>query len=269
MITPEERDRRAAAKEAEKLALRLAKQKAREEARRAAKAAKAAEARLEQAPKVERAFVRPDRRWVSLDVATTTGYALWDGKKLVEAGNITPAKAGQKEPWHPHVRRVLRGNERVVFPFRKEALAWRSLAGSSLGYGDISNQPELVPDVDLISYAVFESVHVRFPVAATDLGIRHGRARVHLGCDDDEGPRIYSVSPQEWRRVVADAYLGTSWPSPGKATGKSADRHKLTSCRLVLDQFGIDVGKDHDVAEAILVGVWFIRTQMPVAKITL
>lgn len=248
--------KRAAEREAAKVAAKVAKEEQKAAAKAARAEAKAAKAR--QASKVEdtgpmEVFrADPRARWASLDLAKSSGYALWMGTRLVECGSIRPrAKSGHDMPWDKWSRvAFLPNGKSVTFDFDREELAWKSLTWN-LVYDN-----ELTVSGTEIKYVVIERAHVRFPGAALDLGERHGRVKNYLGVTRGplDGPRGFRSTPSQWRQVVEKVNPGFVWPA-------KAD-HKAISLTMALKMYGRSLGKADDVADAIHVGGWFVATYL-------
>lgn len=209
----------------------------------------------------------PRARTLSIDLAKVAGYALWQGRRLVEVGEVRPASKYLDRPWHAWDRVVVVGDKVVTHHFANERAAWASLQ-NNIHFHD----GQLVSAVEDVRYVVFEGTYPRFAGAALDLGKRRGRVEVYLGLTDnneeDTGApphhRMFSVDPNEWRAHVSKRIPGFVWVSEGRKSrgDKTGERHKAIALRVVHEQFQRQLGKRHDIAEAVLVGWWFMSTHM-------
>lgn len=210
-------------------------------------------------------------RWVSLDLAVkVSGYALWAGRKLVEVGEIRPAHEDRNKPWHPFVRVVVAHGKTYTFSFRNERLAYASLFGSVFYNG------ELVASIDDIQYAVFEGTYPHYFGAFRKLVMLRQRVEDALRLTDDtDDPafpphfRYWEVQKAEWQRSVTERIPGFVWVSEGhKIKGEvSSKKHKATAIRVVESLYPhTQLGERHDVAEAVLVGLWFDSAYLSTAK---
>lgn len=104
---------------------------------------------------------------------------------------------------------------------------------------------ELIRGHDLV---VIERAYGPSPKAVDSLAFRRGyvTALAH-----GVGAQVVEVNTSGWRRVAAEAF-GVSWPR------KSAE-DKALARSLVAQEYGCDVGDDE--ADAVLVGLWCIRTR--------
>lgn len=168
---------------------------------------------------------------LSLDIASITGYALWDAGVLLEAGEVRRA-----------YRRMRRYVKRVYYPE---------------GVADSEPLPEpdtwklFTPASDPFSWPehlVIEAPFVgRNPKTGLSLGERHGRIIAYLGFESYT--RITKYEPDAWREKCFT--LGAQWPKR-LAGEKHGEALKAEAMRLVLKHWKASV--PHDVAEAILAG---------------
>ena len=256
----------AAKQERAKAKLAKLELKAANEQRRAAeKAAKAEEKRIreERAKPKDGWLADPTQCFVAIDLATTSGYAIFDGPNLVEAGTIKPFKAAHSEPWERYVRTAERPTGAVSAVFIDERTAWESLGDGmrfdmQLGQLEAARAP---------AYVMFEAVFVGFNKGIqTALGLsRHrGAVDVYLGARAG-GVKAFEVTVTTWRKQVA-ADLGVVWPvGDGKPTKKDAGlRRAMTkrkSIETVQKYFGVTLSDD--AAEAVLIGWYFTRMYFP------
>jgi hypothetical protein len=164
---------------------------------------------------------RQKMKWLSIDPAGTSGYAVWQGDQLLTTGIVKKKGA--------HGKHYLTLNA-ATYACRYDA--WVRLLNDSEATLIVIEE-----GCGSFTTAVKSQAELR--------GYIHAIADAVLPC--------YSyfevVNVSEWRRVIKEGY-GISWP-------KDRDRCKALSVQLVKDHFGIEVTNDE--SDAILIGAAALR----------
>lgn len=161
--------------------------------------------------------------WLSADLSKScSGLALWRGSELLRVASLRPKGKQGKHAFGS-------------VTYESDIAAWRSAFRG--------------PGEERLGALVHEA----------GLGHRMGTARIlaehrggvlmlwRIAC----GGPVVSVNVNEWRRVAREAW-GVSWPKDGAAC-------KALAVSLVREHYGREVSKDE--ADAVLVGVWALRTR--------
>jgi len=176
--------------------------------------------------------------WLSLDVATVTGVAIWAGRGIVTTMIVRPHPKGTSAMKASRWALDIGTGKPEVYP--SEVAAWRAVLA-------------WCPTTP--SRLVLEEGFVGKPGAAKVVAERRGRVLGILAVlGVDEAGRVI---PSEWRRVVRETWGRViAWPSAGEDC-------KRMAVDLVRERWGHDVTADE--ADAVLVGWWARCTGVMVA----
>lgn len=172
-------------------------------------------------------------RWLSIDPATKTGIARWEGPRLVSVATLRPMTAGEAKP-HGCTKGdlaaiVLLDGRRVIVPHVTTARAWSSL----------------LPGIEAV---IIEEAMGFQPKTVAQLGYRRGY--IAALCEQ-RNVAVTEVNTSSWRKVAGDAW-GVSFPA-------KSDAAKVLAQSLVREHFGVECTDDE--ADAVLVGHWALRTR--------
>lgn len=173
-------------------------------------------------------------RWYSIDPATKTGIAVWEGDQLEMVGTVRPAKA--KEAKQADVPRA----DALTVDWRNTETRWTFTARNRMHFWRflLADGPTVVAE-EAMGFS---------PKAVAQLGFRRGYVAAIV---EVAFGTLIEVNSSEWRRVAREAY-GVSFPNNSEAA-------KALAVSLVHEQFGLECSDDE--ADAVLVGVWALRTQ--------
>ena len=172
-------------------------------------------------------------RWLSVDPATKTGIARWDGPRLVSVATLRPMTATEAKP-HGCAKGdmaalVLLDSRRVLIPHVTTARAWAWLLAG-------------------IDAVVIEEAMGFQPKTVAQLGYRRGY--IAALCEQ-RGVPVTEVNTSSWRKVAGEAW-GVSFPA-------KSDAAKILAQSLAAEHFGVLCTDDE--ADAVLVGHWALRTR--------
>jgi hypothetical protein len=170
-------------------------------------------------------------RWLSLDIAEVSGYAVWRGNKLEYCGELSKKPRG-KGKWQD-VRHYPGQEEPELTEYRGEREAWQAVGLDPF-------------HIDDPKYYVVEAVNAHFASAAISLSERQGRVVAYLELENYK--KWIRVEPSKWRRGSAKDLPDGKWP-------KGRTEKKQAAQSLVSKLWNIDAGPD--VADAVLIGRWF------------
>lgn len=169
-------------------------------------------------------------RWLSIDPATKTGIARWDGERLLGVATMRPP--GAKEAKSQGVTKALGqtvASAQGVDVYRDRKHAWASLLSGC-------------------DAVVIEEAMGFRPKAVSQLAFRRGYIAAFC---ESRGITYAEVNTSEWRRVAGEAF-GVSFPANSEAA-------KALAIKLVREHYGAECSDDE--ADAVLVGLWAIRTR--------
>lgn len=167
-------------------------------------------------------------RWLSVDPATKTGIARWDGPRLVSVATLRPLLAAEQRA-HPEAALVLVTGATII-PFATPFAAWGAmLAGAQM--------------------VVVEEGMGSAEKSIAQLAFRRGYI-AHAAAS--RGARHIEVNSKRWKKVVGTKY-GEKFPGYSKLDKEHA-------IALVAKHFGLTVLGDE--ADAILVGVWALEPRV-------
>lgn len=169
-------------------------------------------------------------KWLSIDPATKTGIARWDGERLLGVATMRPP--GIKEAKSRGVSKsagvvVASSQGADIYLSRKHAWA-AQLAG--------------------VEAVVIEEAMGFRPKAVSQLAFRRGYIAAFC---ESRGVAYHEVNTSEWRRVAGEAFR-VSFPA-------NSDAAKALSIALVREHYQTECSDDE--ADAVLVGLWAIRTR--------
>lgn len=175
-------------------------------------------------------------RWISVDLATTAGIAVWFGETLIDAYLLSTNK--RQDKWT--LESFYRPSPTRGFVAPSEFMIWRQLIMQPMNIeGPIAARLPM-PTRGL----VIERGHGRNPVAIDSLARRRGYVTglAHAwGCDN-----VFEVHQGTWRARAAKHFGEKSWP-------KASEAAKAKAVALVRQSWDVDVPPD--TAEAIMLGV--------------
>ena len=180
--------------------------------------------------------------WLSADLAskTPTGLALWRGSELLRTAVLRPVGAAGK------VR--LGGTV-----YATEMAAWLA---AFCAPAPLDERPQV-----LVAESVHVATHNGRPLVAPALALSamHGRVGAWWLATAPERRPMVEVDVNTWRSVVREhlsngklAARAWSWPKKGEDC-------KPVAQALVREHYGREVSEDE--ADAVLVGVWALRTR--------
>ncbi len=202
----------------------------------------------------------PSKTWLSVDCATTAGYAIWDGANPAEAGVIKPLQVSNNKPWDKFVRIAERPTGHVQAVFPNEESAWQSIA-EGLRF---DNEGRLAVLADPPAYVMFEHTFAfKNQKTTTALDRRRGAVNAYLGINRGDA-LAFEVTVPTWHKLIGDDF-GVVWPPPAGKSAKDQELRramiKRKSIETVTKHFGLTLSDD--AAEAVLQGHYFIRVYFP------
>jgi hypothetical protein len=169
-------------------------------------------------------------RWLSVDPATKTGIARWEDETLVSVATMRPPA-----PKEAKARGVTKASGLVV----------ASAQGADIYLGRKHAWAAQLTGVEAV---VVEEAMGFMPKSVAQLAFRRGY--IAALCES-RGIAYIEVNTREWRRVAGERF-GVNFPT------KSEDAKRL-AIDLVREHYGTECSDDE--ADAVLVGLWAIRTR--------
>lgn len=169
-------------------------------------------------------------KWLSVDPATKTGLARWEDETLVSVATMRPPA-----PKEAKSRGVSKASGIVV----------ASTQGADIYLGRKHAWAAQLSGVEAV--VIEEAMGFR-PKAVSQLAFRRGYVAAFC---ESRGVAYVEVNTSEWRRVAGEAFR-VSFPA-------NSDAAKALSIALVREHYQIECSDDE--ADAVLVGLWAIRTR--------
>lgn len=188
--------------------------------------------------------------WLSLDLATLSGFTQWIGNEPVAVGHIRPK--GSLGKWVVSWQAVRNPVSRAPTDFDGDTCGEITFEPGQPGEPLAVIRPWMALMKARPRLVIAERPFGKFRKADASLAERRGLV---LGLAAREGARLEILNTGTWRRVATESW-GCSWLSDG-----DTERLKNTSISLVREHYGWHVAVA-DEAEALLVGHAALRTRV-------
>ena len=177
-------------------------------------------------------------RWLSIDPATKTGIARWEGSRLLSVATLRPATKLESRSGPTLMLSSLKvsalgvGDARSTLGFATGQAAWRWL----------------LFEWGVVHTVVIEEAMGASPKTVAQLAYRRGYIAAQC---ELRGASVREVNTSSWRKVAGEAF--------GKSFPNKSDEAKALAIALVEKHFGVTCSDDE--ADAVLIGHWHTRTK--------